>query len=428
MTEAAIRPHPDVEHLSNAELRVALADADKSLEWLHTLPPAEQDSLLETWFVDERLIILAELNRRNVPENPFPLSSPYTVGKAGKQESLISLPLVCSLDLLPKEGEEPIDWLVEGLIPKGSFVLLLAPPGSYKTFFALSLSKCIGQGEPFLGRELEAGSVTYVDRENPRSVIGSRLKMIGVSSNLTVWPFWADPEPPALEDGSYLDLAANKTFLVFDSLRRFHTGSENAPEEMSVVMGYLRELTKQGTTVFALHHSGKAEGNLYRGSTEILAAVDIAFSIEKEKQQTRVLGASVPLTLKCIKHRYVEEPILNLEFVTEGERVSFRDVTADRREEKQEAKHETLIAIQGAMRKLENEQREPNQTQVLEALNAELSLGKNRALNFLSQGEGTYWKSEAKNGSRRYQTLSPFPETLGVGKPESLDDTWEQVQ
>ena len=124
------------------------------------------------------MIILAELNRRNVPENPFPLSSSYRVGKAGKQESLITLPLVCSLDLLPKEGEEPVDWLVEGLIPRGSFVLLLAPPGSYKTFFALNLAKCLAQGEPFLGRDLEAGSVTYIDRENPRSVISSRLKMI----------------------------------------------------------------------------------------------------------------------------------------------------------------------------------------------------------------------------------------------------------
>jgi AAA domain len=133
-----ISPHLEVERLCNSELRDALDDADERLEILHKLPPSDRDPIIEPWLVQERLIILAEMNRRNVPENPFPLSYPYSVGKAGKQESLITLPLVCSLDLLPKEGEEPVDWLVEGLIPKGSFVLLLAPPGSYKTFFALT--------------------------------------------------------------------------------------------------------------------------------------------------------------------------------------------------------------------------------------------------------------------------------------------------
>jgi hypothetical protein len=329
--------------------------------------------------------------------------------------------------VLPKEGEEPVDWLVEGLIPKGCVVLLTAPPGSYKTFLGLTLGRCVGQGEPFLGRALEAANVTYVDRENPRSVLGSRLKAVGPSPNLTLWPLWADPEPPLLGDKSYLALASSKSLLVFDSLRRFHTGSENAPEEMAVVMRHLRELTKRGTTVIMLHHAGKAEGSIYRGSTEILAGVDVAFSLEKEKQQTRVLGAPVPLTLRCIKHRYIEEPTLNLEFVVEGERIIFRDVTVARQEERVEGEQERFAAIQEVIRKLEKENGEPNQTQVLRALKDTLKIGKNAALNLLSKGEASYWRSEPKEGSRRYQTLSPFPETIGRGKEESLENGWEQV-
>jgi hypothetical protein len=77
MTEAAISPHPDVDCLSNPELRDALADADERLEILHKLSPSDRDPIIEPWLVQERMIILAELNRRNVQKNPFPLSSPY---------------------------------------------------------------------------------------------------------------------------------------------------------------------------------------------------------------------------------------------------------------------------------------------------------------------------------------------------------------
>ena len=425
-TSLTLDPHPDCERLTNVELQEELARLDEELKILHDLGP-DADPLLEPWRIQRRRLLLAELNRRNGQGNPFPFSSPLCLGKARKEESPSDLPLISSLDLLPKEGEEPVDWLVDGLIPKGCVVLLTAPPGSYKTFFALSLGRSVGQGEPFLGRALEAASVTYIDRENPRSVLGSRLKAIGPSPNLTLWPLWVEPEPPPLGDKSYLSLASDRSLLVFDSLRRFHTGSENAPEEMAVVMGQLRELTKSGATVMVLHHAGKAEGSIYRGSTEILAGVDVAFSLDRDKQQTRVLGAPVPLILRCIKHRYIEEPTLSLEFRVEGERATFRDVTAVHQEKQEEGKRERLAEIQEAIRKLEAEIGEPNQTQVLKALKETLSMGKNAALNLLSKGEGSYWRSEAKEGSRLYQTLSPFPEILGGGKPESPRDGWEQV-
>jgi len=359
-------------------------------------------------------------------EDPFPPSSPLCLGKGGKQENPQELPLISSLDLARNENSEPVDWLVDDLIPKGTIVLLTASPGSYKTFFALSLARSVGESESFLGRSVEAGFVTYMDKENPRSLLELRIKQVGASPNLTLWPLWADPEPPNLGDKSYPTLATSRSLLVFDSMRRFHTGSENAPDEMAVIMGYLRDLTKAGTTVLVIHHAGKAEGNAYRGTTEILAGVDIAFSLEKTKEQTRVLGAPVPLTLKCIKHRYIEEPILSLEFLKEGERLIFRDVTTEREEEREESKREEFEQIQRIIGNLEKTEGPPSQTKMLKAMKENLDIGKNKGLKHLSRGEDVYWKSESKDGSRLYQTLSPFPNTIGGGKEESLErDPWD---
>jgi hypothetical protein len=91
---------------------------------------------------------LGELERRKIsnPRDPFPLSSPLCLGKGGKQENPLELPLISSLDLANKEGSEPVDWLVENLIPKGTIILLTAPPGSYKT---LRGSGSEGAGNPY---------------------------------------------------------------------------------------------------------------------------------------------------------------------------------------------------------------------------------------------------------------------------------------
>jgi hypothetical protein len=68
--EPIITPHPDVESLSNSELRDALADADERLETLHKLPAEDRDPIIEPWLVQERMIILAELRRRYTYSSP----------------------------------------------------------------------------------------------------------------------------------------------------------------------------------------------------------------------------------------------------------------------------------------------------------------------------------------------------------------------
>ena len=73
---------------------------------------------------------------------------------------------------------------------------------------------------------------------------------------------------------------------------------------MSRVSEAFRKLTVSGATVIILHHRGKSEFQDYRGSSEIIAGVDVAFSIRKDENI---------LTFKCIKHRYIQEPHLRLE-------------------------------------------------------------------------------------------------------------------
>src|SRR5207244_12880703 len=102
----------------------------------------------------------------------------------GKSQAHVSL--ISSSELLPREGDEPIDYLIEDIIPRGSIILINGAPGDYKTTFALALAHAVGDGQAFLGRGVEAAPVIYIDKENPRTVLGLRLTAVGASSNLKI--------------------------------------------------------------------------------------------------------------------------------------------------------------------------------------------------------------------------------------------------
>ena len=72
MSDPQIVPHPDVDSLSNSELRDALCDADEPLEILHKLAENDRNPILERWLIQERQLILAEITRRSNGGNSFP--------------------------------------------------------------------------------------------------------------------------------------------------------------------------------------------------------------------------------------------------------------------------------------------------------------------------------------------------------------------
>jgi hypothetical protein len=74
--------------------------------------------------------------------------------------------------------DEPVDWLIEGVIPKKAFVALYAPPASFKSFVALDIAECIATTRPFLGKEVkQQGAVLYIAGEG-HGGIGARIKAL----------------------------------------------------------------------------------------------------------------------------------------------------------------------------------------------------------------------------------------------------------
>ena len=74
--------------------------------------------------------------------------------------------------------DEPVKWLIEGVIPVGAFTALYGPPGSFKSFIALDIAEAIATGRSWMGNGVsEPGAVLYIAGEGFGGV-GARIKAI----------------------------------------------------------------------------------------------------------------------------------------------------------------------------------------------------------------------------------------------------------
>jgi hypothetical protein len=289
-----------------------------------------------------------------------------------------------------------IEWVVEGIIPRGSVTLLAGEPGSYKTWLALALLRGVTTGEKFLERQCTALSVLYLDRENPLTVVRERLAMLGIESlgSAKIWGGWLRDMPPAIGDVRLLEIARERRPLVlFDSLIRFHRADENSATEMAEVMQHLRALANLGATVVVLHHKPKVEGAHYRGSSDIAGAVDTAFSISRDRE------AGI-LKLECFKSRFVEEFSMTLrpDLVGEGKFVVTEapEAAAERNEVEELA--QTILANPGLTKG---------------DVVARSGVPKGRARALLEQFDGQSWRStKGTHNSRRFFPLESPATTM----------------
>ncbi len=207
---------------------------------------------------------------------------------------------------IPKFAElpdEPISWLVEELIPRSAVVLFAGEPDSYKTFLALCAVKGVATGGTFLGQACTAADALYLDRENPLGLVSERREILELSAleNARVWGSWEKDPPPGIGDMRLLEIAKErKPLMVFDSFLRFHTADENSATEMARVMADLRALANAGASPWLQHHRPKSEVSKYRDSSDILAGVDVAISVSRDRQRGII-------RLECFKNRFGKE-------------------------------------------------------------------------------------------------------------------------
>lgn len=290
--------------------------------------------------------------------------------------------------------EAEVAWLVDNIVPDGGLVLMAGQPGSYKSFLALVLARAVATGGSFLGKKCTQREVLILDRENPQGVICERARILGMKKmeNIRIWGGWDKDQPPLIGDPRLLRIARErKPLIIVDSFIRFHDADENSATEMAPIMAHLRALANAGATVVLIHHRTKADSSRYRGSSDILGGVDVAFSVARNKD-------SGVISVACFKTRYSEEFELSLRPEL-GEKRDFVVVNFTETD-REEADINRLIEL------MEKKGPRINQSQIL----ADGVMGEKRCLSILKKGIGRQWKVEpGPRNSHLYTALPRIP-------------------
>jgi hypothetical protein len=223
-----------------------------------------------------------------------------------------------NIDDLPWPGDftrRHIEFAVPDLIPLGGITVISGDPGCGKTSFCTAMGDRVARGAEIFGKACQPRAVLYLDRENDIAAKNELLDRFHIerSSNFKFWGGWNGEEPPVPGSGVLLSWAARtepRPLIIFDGLRAFLNGDENDSRTVREFFAQFRTLANLGCAVVVLHNSGKAEtAREYRGSSDIKAAADIAYTLTNFAD-----GELGKMRLKSFKMRFTVSRDLILQY------------------------------------------------------------------------------------------------------------------
>jgi hypothetical protein len=184
-----------------------------------------------------------------------PHQMPKVAVAVGLRDSFVTLD---QLERLCRE--EPIAYLVEGLLPAADVHIAVGDSGLGKTPWAYQLGLCVATGRPFLGHNVRRGRVLYFDLENGRDDILELSHSICKHLRIEKFP----PDFLVLHDNGKAPTLQkaiadfNPALVIVDTLRAFHPEVEHKNSDTGRFLGDLRNTARaQNCAILLLHHIRK---------------------------------------------------------------------------------------------------------------------------------------------------------------------------
>ena len=154
----------------------------------------------------------------------------------------------------------PPDYLVDGLLVRGTVSCVASKPKVGKSTFARRLCLAVARGEAFLGRMSRQGSCIYLALEERVEEISADFRAMGADGTEPI-SIHADAVP-ASAIASLIALVRDlrPALVVIDPLFRLaHVRDEKAYAEVYAALGPLIDLARETAThILVTHHAGKS--------------------------------------------------------------------------------------------------------------------------------------------------------------------------
>lgn len=189
----------------------------------------------------------------------------------------------------------PVEYLVDGLIPKDGLTVIYGAPGCGKTFISLHYALQVAKGH----------HVVYMAGEG-QAGYGQRLQAYGVVHGFIPDKFRLIPQSvPLIDDEAVNAListiaALSPALVIVDTLAcAMQGGDENSAKDMGQLTEACRRVKREtGAAVLLIHHSGK-HGGSERGSSALRGAADVMAELTRDK-------GDGPIKLACTKSKDAE--------------------------------------------------------------------------------------------------------------------------
>ncbi len=185
-----------------------------------------------------------------------------------------------------------IEWALQGIFPTKGLGAIFGPVGSAKTFLALLLAERFATGEQFFGRRVKQRTVVYLALEGEGG-FQRRIKVIEIKRGaplpdtfrLVLQSFRLNVAQDVTDLAEAIKELGEGVVVFVDTVNRAAPDiDENSSKDMGLVIeGAKRLQSLTDGLVVLVHHVGKDASKGLRGHSSLIAALDGAIEIKRDK-------------------------------------------------------------------------------------------------------------------------------------------------
>lgn len=253
----------------------------------------------------------AELDKAGWTRDPIPADS-HLSPEARKRES--AAPVLQSLGEFLAESTQPPDWLIDGLLPRGGLLLLIAKPKVGKSTLSCDAVFCLATRQPFLSRRIfaEDRPIIHLALEEHPAHLREQYRRTGIPDDAQVFVHVGPAPENAVEWLAEIVRVHRPSLVIIDPLMRLLRARDaNDYAEITRRMEPLLPIARDtSTALMLLHHAGKGDREVddaSLGSQAFYGSVDVLMHLNRRPDGIRTV---------MTRQRYgedIEETVVEME-------------------------------------------------------------------------------------------------------------------
>jgi KaiC/GvpD/RAD55 family RecA-like ATPase len=194
----------------------------------------------------------------------------------------------CDVHRMLTTEPEPVEWLIEGVVARGTLTLLAGREKEGKSLLAMACAaRGVTGGGALAGISVQPLRVAILDAENGSRELHRRLRSLGLraehAERVEIYEAVGHDLRQHLHEISAVLKTLKPDLLILDSWRSLWGGDENDAGEVARVLDPLRNLIRtHNAGALLIHHMRKGGG--YRGSSAIGASDENVLELARHEE------------------------------------------------------------------------------------------------------------------------------------------------